>query len=565
MPNEAGGDPQTGITPFGDGPTGAAPFSPMTPAAIDPSIPRDITIYQVPYKNPGPISAKYGTQVGNQCLLQLDSDLLLNPANMSQVRDQILNSVSKGSSLVTLDGQLDIYGEISLSHNPSSNQTINSTLDNKVPLTNSTNKLEPKITSESTIKIVDLMTIGNITIAKIDNCNQTALDTLGNNFTKLNLISDINATKKQPVIPSNATINNSSYDFPSSGLNITWDENLPNSIRALTNNSINLKIDNLTKQTEEDPNLIKQTLSNVTFYQFTPLDITRTLFNETINNLVGLNKSSTSSVLNQTSQVVDQNKINKTGSLLPSSSGSEPIDIVIVDTGVSLTHPDLSVYRSMSFVNGTLSSHSDFTDDKNGHGSHIAGIINAKDNGFGIVGLVPEDNIRIWSMKVCSDDGICSLSDQIKAIEYITKNSDLIDIVNYSIENPYSKLFEQAISESVKAGITYVVAAGNFATNATFTTSPASNPDVITVSAIGDSDGKCGGLGPLLDAGRMMDDTFADFSNFGPSIDVAAPGVDILSTFNGSDYGILSGTSMAVPHVTGLAAYLKTINHNANP
>jgi hypothetical protein len=537
----------------------------MTPAAIDPSIPRDITIYQVPYKNPGPISAKYGTQVGNQCLLQLDSDLLLTPENMSKVRDQILNSVSKGSSVVTLDGQLDIYGEISLSHNPSSNQTINSTVDNKVPLANSTTKLEPKITSESTIKIVDLMTIGNITIAKIDNCNQTALDTLGNNFTKLNLVSDINATKKQPVIPSNVTTNNSSNAFPSSGLNITWDENLTNNIRALTNNTIKMNIDNQTKQTEEDPNLIKQTLTNVTFYQFTPLDITRTLFNETINNLVGLNKSSTSSVLNQTSSVIDQNEINKTGSLLPSSSGSEPIDIVIVDTGVSLTHPDLSIYRSMSFVNGNLSSHSDFTDDKNGHGSHIAGIINAKDNGFGIVGIVPEDNIRIWSMKVCSDDGICSLSDQIKAIEYITKNSDLIDVVNYSIENPYSKLLEQAISESVKAGITYVVAAGNFAKNATSTTSPASNPDVITVSAIGDSDGKCGGLGPLLDGGRMMDDTFADFSNFGPSIDVAAPGVDILSTFNGSDYGILTGTSMAVPHVTGLAAYLKTINPNANP
>ena len=62
-----------------------------------------------------------------------------------------------------------------------------------------------------------------------------------------------------------------------------------------------------------------------------------------------------------------------------------------------------------------------------------------------------------------------------------------------------------------------------------------------------------------------MDDTFANFSNFGPSIDIAAPGVDILSTFNGSDYGILTGTSMAVPHVTGLAGYLKTINPNASP
>ena len=205
------------------------------------------------------------------------------------------------------------------------------------------------------------------------------------------------------------------------------------------------------------------------------------------------------------------------------------------------------------------------TDDKNGHGSHITGIINAKDNGFGIIGIVPEDNIRIWSMKVCGDDGICSISDQLKAIEYITNNADILDIVNYSIENPYSKLFEQAISQSVKAGITYVAAAGNFGKNATLTTSPASNPDVITVSAIGDSDGKCGGLGPLLDNGTMMDDTFGNFSNFGPSIDVAAPGVDILSTFNGTAYGILTGTSMAVPHVTGLAGYLKTINPDASP
>ncbi|HET7642326.1 MAG TPA: S8 family serine peptidase, partial [Nitrososphaeraceae archaeon] len=136
---------------------------------------------------------------------------------------------------------------------------------------------------------------------------------------------------------------------------------------------------------------------------------------------------------------------------------------------------------------------------------------------------------------------------------------------NYSIENPYSKLFEKAISESVKAGVPYVVAAGNFAKNATLTTSPASNPDVITVSAIGDSDGKCGGLGPLLDMGRIPDDTFADFSNFGPSIDIAAPGVDIISTYNGTNYGILSGTSMAVPHVTGLAALLKMQNPNASP
>ena len=590
IPNEADGTPTSGTTPFGNGPS---PISPMIPQ-IDPAIPRDISVYVEQFQNAGPISAKYGTQVGNQCLLQLDSNQLLKTENMSQVRDQIISAenmsqlISKGISPITLDGQLDIYGEVSLSKTPISNQTTNSTLDKKLSPINNTTTLKPENTTDTSFELLDLMTIGNVSIAKINNCNQTLLDKLGN-FTVLNIGNNENVTKKQPAISSSnltqldlesitnvtkkqpdnnftATTNDSlksSPAFPSSGLNITWDADLTNSIRALTDNTINKSINNLTKQMAENFTITKETLSNVTFYQFTPLDISRTLLNETINKLVGVNQTFLPQGINQTSQVVDTKQTNKTGSL--PGEDSEPIDIVIVDTGVSLTHPDLSVYRSLSFVNGNLSTNTDLTDDKNGHGSHIAGIINAKDNGFGIVGIVPEDNIRIWSLKVCGDDGICSLSDQIKAIEYITNNADIIDIVNYSIENPYSKLFEQAISESVKAGITYVAAAGNFGKNATLTTSPASSPDVITVSAIGDSDGKCGGLGPLLDRGTMMDDTFANFSNFGPSIDVAAPGVDILSTFNGTAYGILTGTSMAVPHVTGLAGYLKTINPNASP
>jgi subtilisin len=297
--------------------------------------------------------------------------------------------------------------------------------------------------------------------------------------------------------------------------------------------------------------ITKETLFNVTFYQFTPLDITRTLLNLTNTTLLVDNNTS----ISQSS--------NKTG--LQQQPTIEPLDIVIVDTGVSLTHPDLSIYRSLSFVGGNITIDSEKTEDRNGHGSHIVGIIYAKDNGFGIVGIAPGDNIRIWSLKVCSDDGICAISDQIKAIEYITENADIFDIVNYSIENPYSKLFEKAISESVKSDIPYIVAAGNFAKNATLTTSPASNPNVITVSAIGDSDGKCGGLGPILYMGRIPDDTFAEFSNFGPSIDVAAPGVDIISTYNGTDYGILTGTSMAVPHVTGVVALLKMQNPNITP
>ena len=231
---------------------------------------------------------------------------------------------SKDNSLVTLDGQLDIYGEISLPNTPSSNQTsttTNSTLDKKLSPINSTTTLEPKIKTETPIQLLDLITIGNITIAKINNCNQTTLDKLGN-FTQLNLESTNNVTKKQPnvtkqqqqpAIPINATTTNnslkSSSAFPSSGLNITWDADLPNTIRALTNNTINTNIDNLTKQELENSAITKQTLSNVTFYQFTPLDITRSLLNETINKLVGVNQTLISpDGINQTSQVVDQNQ-----------------------------------------------------------------------------------------------------------------------------------------------------------------------------------------------------------------------------------------------------------------
>ena len=97
------------------------------------------------------------------------------------------------------------------------------------------------------------------------------------------------------------------YSFPSSGLNLTWEEDLPIKLQALTNNTIKMKFDNSTKEMEENSFITKQTLSNVTFYQFTPLDISRTLLNETINNLIKLNQTQISIGSNKKSQVVDQN------------------------------------------------------------------------------------------------------------------------------------------------------------------------------------------------------------------------------------------------------------------
>jgi subtilisin family serine protease len=114
----------------------------------------------------------------------------------------------------------------------------------------------------------------------------------------------------------------------------------------------------------------------------------------------------------------------------------------------------------------------------------------------------------------------------------------------------------RAICRSVAAGTTYIVAAGNDRTT-TAPWRPASYDEVITVSAIADFDGQPGGLGPASCTSfgaHEVDDTFADFSNYGGDVDIAAPGVCVLSTLRGSGYGRVSGTSMASPHVAGVAA-----------
>src|ERR687892_1907771 len=109
----------------------------------------------------------------------------------------------------------------------------------------------------------------------------------------------------------------------------------------------------------------------------------------------------------------------------------------------------------------------------------------------------------------------------MEGIEYAIKHADEIDVLNISIENPNTPALNSIIDEAIRAGITVVVAAGNSGSNAS-TISPANNPNVITVSAIGDSDGKCGGLGPPLigTRGEITDDSFAYFSNFGPTVKV---------------------------------------------
>lgn len=247
------------------------------------------------------------------------------------------------------------------------------------------------------------------------------------------------------------------------------------------------------------------------------------------------------------------------------------VDIAIIDTGLDTKHKDLNVHKHVR-CSGTGSN-----SDQHGHGSHVGGTAAAIDNNIGVVGVAP--GARLWGVKVLDATGSGSLSCVIAGVDYVTQNADKIEVANMSLGGPFSSLaFDTAISNSVSAGVTYVVAAGNDLDFIDFY-SPANHPDVITVAAITDTDGMSGGLGSpsswtgfdsngdFADDGQ--DDSFAWFSNFGgcfvKDVEVAAPGVDILSTWKDKGYNTVSGTSMSSPHVAGAAALIKANNPGFTP
>ena len=239
-------------------------------------------------------------------------------------------------------------------------------------------------------------------------------------------------------------------------------------------------------------------------------------------------------------------------------------DIAIIDTGIDLGHIDLNVYRNINLLSPSNPAYDDV-----GHGTHVAGIAAAKDNQEGVVGMAP--GARLWAIKACDGLG-CRVSALLAAIDYVTDNREEIDVVNISVgctriggfpdscTQESFDILHTAISNSAQQGVVYAVAAGNNGVDAKDDW-PAHNPDVIAVSAVQDYDGKCGGLAHTVPVG--LDDTFLENSNFGPDIDVAAPGAQIYSTVPNNSYYFLSGTSMAAPHVAGLVALYKAYNPNA--
>ena len=240
------------------------------------------------------------------------------------------------------------------------------------------------------------------------------------------------------------------------------------------------------------------------------------------------------------------------------------VDVAVIDTGVDFEHPDLNVAGGVNcttkIFNATCVAGGD---DDHYHGTHVAGIIGALDNDFGVVGVAP--GARIWAVKVLNKNGSGWSSWIIAGIDWVAANAATIEVANMSLGGSgYSQAEYDAIQGAVDKGVAFAVAAGNEDDDAN-NYSPGGFDNVLSVSALADFDGAPGGLGSPT-CRTDQDDTLADFSNWGPEVDIAAPGVCIYSTLpiEQGGYGTLSGTSMASPHVAGALALLASGNKPAN-
>lgn len=219
----------------------------------------------------------------------------------------------------------------------------------------------------------------------------------------------------------------------------------------------------------------------------------------------------------------------------------------VIDTGIDLDHPDLNVdtARSINFVSKGKDTGAD---DLNGHGSHVAGTIAAKNNGAGVVGVAP--GALVVAVRVLDRNGSGSWSDVLAGIDHVACQAANNDVANMSLGGSKSDAINQAVEgaayqSSVGSGcigagqaknVKFALAAGNESTDAA-TRSPASanGDNIFTIAAF------------------SLGDNWASFSNYGrPPVDFAEPGVSIKSTWRDGGYNTISGTSMAAPHAAGL-------------
>ena len=206
----------------------------------------------------------------------------------------------------------------------------------------------------------------------------------------------------------------------------------------------------------------------------------------------------------------------------------------VIDSGVDLDHPDLNVdvTRSRTFI--TSGKDSRDADDGNGHGTHVAGTIGAINNGQGVIGVAA--GATIIGVKVLDSRGSGAYSAVIAGVDYASTAG--CSVANMSLGGPVSQALDDAVLAASK-NVIFALAAGNESDDAR-NHSPAraggvsASDNVYAISAVDSND------------------RFASFSNYGPAVEYAAPGVAIESTWKGGGYNTISGTSMASPHAAGV-------------
>lgn len=211
------------------------------------------------------------------------------------------------------------------------------------------------------------------------------------------------------------------------------------------------------------------------------------------------------------------------------------VNVAVLDTGIDTNHPDLAANLEGRY--SAVNKNPTNVEDANGHGTHVAGIIAALNNEIGVVGVGP--SIDLYAVQIAKGSRI-SLTNILKGINWSIGTLDdsnpnnNIQVMSMSFGGGYSPSEDSALQTAYNRGIVLVASAGNNYGGAV--SYPAALPQVIAVSATDSSD------------------QIASFSSTGADVELAAPGTGIYSTYKGDAYATMSGTSMAAPHVSGVAA-----------